>query len=140
MRLWIMSYRLMKKYIALISLLALLISAPVLAQGTKKKEYDEVPPPEWTKTIKAEVVAKYACKLTNAKGETFDIAREGTDIGDGLIATRRRYRCWVTDKKGVRCRYNRAEALSACMPIDREKFEDELEEAVAKKANEPKNK
>lgn len=104
----------MKNALAFIPVLCLL-AAPAMAQTKTSKPQPEVTPPEWTKQIQVTNVAKYLCKIKNAKGVEFDIARDGTDIGDGLIATRRRYRCWVTDPQGIRCRYNRAQNLSACM-------------------------
>ena len=73
----------------------------------------EVDAPEWTNRLELSV-SKRSCRITNSLGQEFLVSRSGTEIGDGLTASRSRRRCHVQDNNGTTCTWNRSERITSC--------------------------
>lgn len=98
---------------AIVALFAAACSPQQAQDPAAPARYLEVSPPDWTASLTLNV-RKRSCTITNAAGESFRIARSGTDIGGGLIATRDKNDCYVRDESGVQCNWNRAERIDWC--------------------------
>ncbi len=59
-------------------------------------------------------VRKRSAYVFNASGQKMKVSRTGTDIGNGLMATRDRRDLYVQDAQGVKCNWNSAERLDWC--------------------------
>ena len=90
------------------------IAASLLVASCKPGEprYVETSAPDWAKDVKVVSVSKRSAVVKNSLGE--DVRASQTDIGNGLIATRGKYRLYITDSNGVKCRWGSDEQLSGC--------------------------
>lgn len=76
-------------------------------------QYVEAPVPAWAQTLRVNVKTRRAY-VQAASGEMISVSRNGTDIGNGLTATRDKADLYVRDSNGVQCNWNRREALHWC--------------------------
>lgn len=107
----------LQRFISVMACTALLLTimpAPSHAEMNKKPDPALVTPPVWTQKLKINLVSERRCNITNAKGESFFIEKEGTTIDKGLVASRNTRTCSVTDTKGIRCSWGLSETLLSC--------------------------
>jgi hypothetical protein len=76
--------------------------------------YVDVPAPAWAQTVQVERVSKHSAVVKNSAGQSVRVARSGTDIGNGLTATRDMWDLYVQDGQGVKCNWNSGERLEWC--------------------------
>ena len=104
----------MRRYIKIIAL-TVLCAAPAFAEAPLKNPETPTETPQWAVALKIDAVTKGQCQITNAAGQTFLVQREGTPVGVNLVAGRTDRICYVTDDKGVRCKWGRSEDLLGCV-------------------------
>lgn len=74
----------------------------------------DVPPPGWTKTIKASVW-KHSCSFTMQPGtKAISVSRSGTELPGPLRAWRTESYCYVRDTAGTTCLYGRSDKIRSC--------------------------
>lgn len=74
----------------------------------------EVEAPAWTESVDVNHVSKHSASIRNEFGERVRVSRPGTDLGNGLTATRDFWDLYVTDQNGVTCNWNSGERLERC--------------------------
>ena len=105
----------MKKFFATAAAMtAMFVAACTPSDPNMPARYVDVPAPEWVNSLRDIRVSKTSAYVTNAQGQRFKVTRSGTDIGNGLTATRDAYDLYITDKNGVKCNWNSAERLEWC--------------------------
>jgi hypothetical protein len=73
-----------------------------------------VAPPEWAHNLQGISVNKRSAYVNDSEGHKIRVEQSGTDIGNGLIATRDKWDLYVTDGQGVKCNWNSYEELKGC--------------------------
>lgn len=76
-------------------------------------QYVEALVPAWAQTLRVNVKARRAYVQASG-GEMISVSRNGTDIGNGLTATRDKGDLYVRDGNGIQCNWNRRQALDWC--------------------------
>lgn len=76
-------------------------------------EYIYMAPPDWTGDYKLDVKKRF-CSITDKTGQEFNVASNGTDLGNGMIASRDKRDCYIRDSEGMQCNWNTSEKIEWC--------------------------
>lgn len=94
---------------AVLSVLAIALTS--CKDPNEPSAYLDTPTPDWAKKVNVVKVSKHSAIIRNSEGMEIRVERTGTDIGNGLIATRDQYDLYVQDEDGIKCNWNAAEML-----------------------------